>query len=215
MKKPEPFLIFGLIVIFFVGVGFYLSLAKKIPFREAAQPTPTIYAASPTIKLGITTHWTIFKSNYHYSIKYPADWKLYQSSWFEEEDSRQFDLEKDDEAAVRFREPDQKVTSQEPYGIIIRLKKPVDNPENLTARAWLKNNYPALSLIRTEDIRIADRNCLKVTSLLEGQLTYVFIPDKDKIYQIVKQSSASETYDYDLIFNQILSTFEFSLPFNQ
>lgn len=210
--KLPIFIIFGLIILFFVIMGLYLSFGKNtLPFTKSSSPTPIISVSQPTEKFGISTHWTTFTSSFDYSIKYPTDWKIYKSSWTEEPNSDQFNLENDDEVVLRFRETDQASPSSKPNGIIIRLKKPASNPDNLSIREWMKKNYPALSLIKTEGLKIADINSIKATSLLGGQVTYILTPYKDKIYQIVKQSfGAGSSYDYDQIFSQILTTVEFT-----
>lgn len=212
--KLPIFIIFALIILFFVFLWIYLSVGKKLlSFKPNIAPTPVVTLPQQTTKLGIATNWSTFVSSFNYLIKYPSNWNVYQSSWTEEPHNKQFSLENDDEAVLRFREPEQASKTAKLTGLVIRLKKPAGNPDNLSIKEWLKKNYPALSLIKTEDIKVADIQSVKAASLLGGQVTYILIPYKEQVYQIVKQSfDDGSSYDYDQIFNQILTTVEF---FNQ
>jgi len=192
--KPIIFLIIIPIIIIVIGIVFFLKSAK--------QPTPTQspkLTLVPTRKLGISTEWKEYQSSYGFTLKYPSTWQVYSSSW--EEDGKSFSLKEDDEAIIR----------DDLYGVTISLKKPIDNPNNLSVGDWLKENLPVLSFVKTDDITVAEIKSIKATTLLGGKYIYIFIPYQGKIYQLVNHPfTTKNAYDYENIFNQILSTLTFT-----
>lgn len=216
--KPIIFIILIPVLIIIIGVILLTFVLKnKNQSTKTISPTPASKTTLvPTQKMGISTEWQTFLSIYSYSLKYPATWQIYKADW--EEENQPFNLQQDDEAIIRFREPNQPAHSGDPYGVTISLKKPAENINNLSARDWMKENYPAFSFIKTEDTTVAGIKSVKVTTLVGGKYIYVLIPYNRKIYQLVnhpyttKDSPATayqNLYDYENIFNQILSTVEF------
>lgn len=203
-------LVVFLVILFFFFLFFYLAFGRKtiISFKNKRGEDLVTTTPSP-IKIGINTKWDIFTSSFNYIIKYPENWQVYRSDWIEEATNKNFYLENDDEAILRFEE---KIDTQsgETGGLIIRLKKPLDNSENLPIKDWLKKYIPALSLLKISNLKVAGVDSLRIDFLTESNTTYILIPYQDKVYRIVRQSFLNENLDdYERIFNQILATFEF------
>lgn len=219
-KDHKPIILLVIVPIIIIAIGvvlFISSLRNKDKSIKIPSPTVTLKTTSmPTQKMGISTEWLTLTSVYNYSLKYPASWQVYKTNWQEED--KLYNLQQDDEVIIRFREPNQPTHSGDPYGVTISLKKPSANPDNLSIRDWMKVNYPAFSFIKTEDITVAGIKSVKVTTLVGGKYIYVLIPFEGKVHQLVnhpfttKDSSATSyqnLYDYENIFNQILSTVTF------
>ncbi|MCL5970483.1 MAG: hypothetical protein M1450_03215 [Patescibacteria group bacterium] len=215
--RPIMFLVIIPIIFIIIGAAFFISFNKKNKGDEQPVPTEKLkLTLAPTLKLGISTEWTEYQSSSGYRLKYPSNWQVYSTSW--EENGQLFNLTQEDEVVIRFREPDQPAHSGDPYGTTISLRKPVDNPNNLSVGDWLKENLPVLSFVKTENTTVAGINSIKATTLLGGKYIYIYIPYQGKIYQLVNHSFTTKDapsanyqnlYDYEDVFNQILTTLSF------
>ena len=170
-------------------------------------------------ELNIPSDWKTYTNNF-YTVKYPPQWEIKTTSW--KEDDTQYQLNPDDLAKIRFSEPSQPRQTQHggfPYGITISFKKPRDNIKKLTARQWADKTISKEINPKIEDIDINGIKTAKVTTIFDGTNTGIFIPYKDKICAIYSNSfttadsprdpSYKNVFDYEKIFNQMLSTFHF------
>ena len=177
------------------------------------------YQLNQKSELNIPSDWKTYINNF-YTIKYPPEWEVKTTTW--EEGDIKYQLNADDLAKIRFSEPSQPRQPQHggfPYGTTISFKKPQDNIKKLTARQWADKTISKDINPKIEDIDINGIKTAKVTTIFDGTNTVIFIPYKDKIYAIYsnsfttadssRDSSYKNIFDYEKIFNQMLSTFHF------
>ncbi len=201
----HPLFLILAVLIFTALIGFFYlrGLVKQKPKpltiskNQTAQP-----AISPISKFGLTTNWQTFQSGFGYSLQYPAEGQLYLKTAHPTQEKNFF--EEDDEAVIQFKDSQ---TNQLIF--LLRLKKPFSNPEKLSLNQWLKRRYPVLSLVKTTKITLNQNSAVKVNYWWQNKISEIFIPGDKQIYRILAEIKDKKKYDYNSIFEQILSTLQF------
>lgn len=223
--EPEPnykktiIIVFIIVILITATLLWWFFSGKNNQNKNSDKTIPkekTETSITPSRKIGFGEEWELFISKYDYQFRYPAKWNLHQTNW--QEDDKEYSLMDEDEAIIRFREPNEPTHNGEPYGITISLKKPLDNPDNLPIKNWLRINLPILGFISTSDITVSNIKSAKVKPLIGGNTYHIYIPYKDKVIKIVSHSYTTKDskvmdyqnlYDYDQALEQILATWEF------
>lgn len=221
MKKNNhgfaPIIILVLIALAVVGYFGYKNYWPK-------SQTPVITSPFPTVTADPTANWKTYTSKYQYTIKYPPGFTVQTGDW--KEGNIQYGLQAEDEVIVNFIEPNQPPHGGFLYGTNISLKTPINNPQQLGAVEWAQNQANKLasnlsSKFSVQPITIAGIAAAKISYILEAHITEIYIPGQGKMYEIVfadflptqaslQDSSFKLSYNYEDIYNQILSTFKFT-----
>ncbi|MBI2330173.1 hypothetical protein HYU94_02190 [Candidatus Daviesbacteria bacterium] len=204
------YLVIALLILAALGGAYYFgrsSIKQPIP-QPQVSTTPVL---TPQPVWDESTGWETYTSKYGYSIKYPRNWQVITSSW--SDDYFTYSVLPDDEVIMRYTKPNQPQHAGFPDGITLSLKKPQDNMQNLSARQWAEKIYPPGDTASpyqasVEDIMVQGIKASKVNTAFDGKITIVFIPYQAKMYQL-SNISVSSSDEYEIIFNQILSTFRF------
>jgi len=200
------------------AAGYFLGVNKQ---SQIYQPPTTTYTtpptSTPTPMSDETANWKTYKSKYGYSLNYPSNWSVKTENW--KEGAIQYEISSDIEAELRYTEPNQPSHGGRPYGTTIMLRVPVSNNQNTSLQEWpkVKIRINDISYTKTENLTIAGIKSIKID--YTWGTSFVFIPYKKNIYEIVNSPFTTEQspsrnyknlYDYDQLFRQILSTFKFT-----
>ncbi len=167
-----------------------------------------------------TINWKTYNSKYGYTVKYPNEWGIKMEEWEEGSISYGF-VPDEDEAIIRFSEPNQPPHGGQPYGVLVYLKNPKDNPTNLTSAQWVDRfvgtePYSG-SVISTKDLFVQNIKGTLVTTESLGSMDMFYFPYKGKMYQLngnyftTKDSNVPDyknIYNYPEVFRKIISTVE-------
>jgi hypothetical protein len=201
-----------------MAVVLVLVIVSGLSYLYGTKSSQSFVTTKPIISKTITTPtpdstngWKAYISHNGYELKYPKDWELKTENW--KEGVIQYGLQPDDEVIIRFSEINQPPHGGFPYGATLTLKNPQNNPKNLTAIEYAKsilNSTETKTIF--EPITISDINSTKATSEFNGRNTNIIIPYKGKIYRIIFNIFTTEDQitNYDKLFDQILSTFQFT-----
>ncbi len=212
---PQPkhhfsiIIVLGLIVCAVVITWILYTFTTK-SLSEKQIPIPVV-TQLPKQKIGISENWTIYQSNFGYSLQHPSSWIEHNSDW--QQYGKSYTVHQNDEVVISFTEPESTGSANLLKGLLVTLKKPKPNPQGLPIKKWYKSNFPAFSFVRQEDIIVDNVNSLQAISVVDTKAITIFIPDNTQVIQITYQPigevNESSSYDYEGIFYQILSTFKF------
>lgn len=211
-KKPFPFLLFILIILLVIISGFVAYLfSQNMLLKQKLAEAQLVPTPSPTLSIGadIFADWKSYtNTSFHYSIKYPNDWKANSIS------PGIGTMPLDDVQRGLLLTPPASVSSSgmgiQIEDIHIQIEADSRQTSGETFEEWInttKKNLGNTTISITES-KIAS---FKTTVIKTGfKIIYLLSsPDKTKFIFIETQTPTSE---YREIIDQILSTFKFINP---
>ena len=204
-SKPKTFLFAFLIILIFILIGVigFLAYQNNQLRKDLAQSKIVQVKATPTPTPEPKLIWqTYTNSDYKYSVDYPGDWEVLEAGPAE-------DLLQE----VTFYETSQ---SAAPAAFKIRV---LDNPQNKNLDDWSKDYQvplvadPNVNLAQVVgDATLGGEPAKKILINGPGSKETVFVSLHNEViyYAFFSEiAGSSETERLLVIFNQILSTFQF------
>lgn len=204
--KPKPWqvclkllalLLAGLVLAFIILAASGLRITRKESLLDIwlasrkTTPTPEVLESTPTPDL--TANWkTYTDERYGYSIKYPSDWDLVESS-------KTIDGEKRDSVLIS-------CDIEDPYYAPITVQV-YQNPKKLSIREWAEEFGWKGVILEFVDTEIDGQPAVEYKDGL-GVLNFIVQKD-DRIYSLSSHDSQENIEKQNLMMSQILSTFRF------
>ena len=213
IQKPKsklPLIVIGIVLFLLLAgsaAGFYI--VNQQGFKETPKPTTTQIVTKPSPTPNPTADWKTYISDKKYSIKYPPNYSfLPKGSKITVEDIL---VQPADDAIVYIEQNQPKPHGGGPYGLIMTIRGTTKPSDGLTLRQRLERNFQKRETIveETKFVDLVINGIPAIKEMVGSKTYYAYIENELKSYSI-EIAANSDTNNYELTVDQILSTFKFT-----